>query len=435
MLPEFGSVIFTILAFVVALSLIVGIHEYGHYIVGRWSGIKATVFSLGFGPVVMSRYDRHGTKWQIAAIPLGGYVKFAGDGNAASGPGEAGALPEGVSPRQTMMGAPLWARSLTVAAGPAFNFILSILVFAGMIMWAGVPSRPVVVADVVSLPQDMGLKAGDEILEILGADATQEWPLDVEFPEDTRLIPYVIERDGQRLEVMGPNPLLPVVSAVLPRTAAADARVQKGDVILRLGGEDLYTFEAMKDVVESSGGAEQELTLWRDGQEVSVTLKPKKIDTPDPDGNFVSHWRIGIVSGVALTPSTELAPLGLSLSRGVEQTWYIINSSVSGLVSMIFGEISTCNISGPIGIAESSGVAARQGIEDFIWFVAVLSTAVGFLNLFPIPILDGGHLVFFAVEAVTGRKPSPAVVNSLMAMGAAIIMGLMVFGVSNDIFC
>lgn len=436
LLPEFGSIIFTIFAFVMALSIIVGIHEYGHYIVGRWCGIKAEVFSLGFGPIVASRVDKRGTRWQIAAIPLGGYVKFAGDSNAASGPmPDDHELPQGVSPRQTMLGAPLWARSLTVAAGPVFNFILSIIIFALIIMWAGVPSRPVIVKDTVSLPETVTLQPGDRILGIMGQDATQDWPLDIEFPKDTRLVPYDVDRAGRTITVDGPNPLLPVVSAAMPRTAAADARIQKGDVILRLGGADVYDFQSLKDVVESSGGAAQEVTLWRDGEEITVILEPKKIDTPDENGNFVTHWRIGIVSGAALTPDTQMAPLGQSLVRGVEQTWYIVNSSVSGLVSMIFGEISTCNISGPIGIAESSGVAARAGIEDFIWFVAVLSTAVGFLNLFPIPILDGGHLVFFAAEAVTGKKPSAAVVNVLMAMGAAIIMGLMVFGVSNDLFC
>jgi regulator of sigma E protease len=436
LLPEFGSTIFTILAFVMALSIIVGIHEYGHYIVGRWCGIKADVFSLGFGPVIFARMDRRGTRWQIAAIPLGGYVKFAGDSNAASGPmPEDSELPQGVSARQTMLGAPIWARSLTVAAGPVFNFILSILVFAMIIMWSGVPSRPVVVKETVSLPETITLGAGDKVLEIMGQDATVEWPLDIEFPKDTRIVPYTVERSGERMTVDGPNPLLPVVSAVIPRTAASDARVQKGDVILQLGGQDVYDFQSLKDVVESSQGTPQELVLWRDDAELAVTLVPKKIDTPDENGNFITHWRIGIVSGSALTPDTQFAPLGQSLSRGVEQTWYIVNSSVSGLISMIFGEISTCNISGPIGIAETSGVAARAGLQDFIWFVAVLSTAVGFLNLFPIPILDGGHLVFYAAEAVTGKKPSAAVVNVLMAIGAALILGLMVFGVSNDLFC
>ena len=156
LIPSFGGFAFTLLAFVVALSIIVAIHEYGHYIVGRWSGIHAEVFSLGFGPVLLSRVDRRGTKWQVAALPFGGYVKFLGDANAASG--KDGAAVDALDPaerRRSMHGAPLWARAATVAAGPIFNFILSILVFAGVMVFSGQASTDPVVGDIRPMPAEM----------------------------------------------------------------------------------------------------------------------------------------------------------------------------------------------------------------------------------------------------------------------------------------
>ncbi|MEP0722455.1 MAG: site-2 protease family protein, partial [Marinomonas sp.] len=170
-IPTVGGLAFTIVAFIAALSVIIAIHEYGHYIVGRWSGIKADVFSIGFGPVLAKRTDKHGTQWQIAALPFGGYVKFRGDENAASAP-EEGAL-EGLSReerRATMQGAPLWARAATVAAGPIFNFALSFIIFACLIMFRGVTADPITVDEVAPLPNFQSeLAAGDVITAINGA--------------------------------------------------------------------------------------------------------------------------------------------------------------------------------------------------------------------------------------------------------------------------
>ncbi|WP_346429678.1 site-2 protease family protein [Paracoccus sp. DMF-8] len=168
LIGEIGGLLWTILAFVIALSIIVAVHEYGHYIVARWSGIRAEVFSLGFGPRLISRRDRRGTLWQVAAVPLGGYVRFLGDANAAS----AGTGTE-VDPalrRQSLTGAPLWARFATVAAGPFFNFALSILIFGGMLLWQGVPVERVEIGRVTALPPAMqnGLRAGDEVIAVGG---------------------------------------------------------------------------------------------------------------------------------------------------------------------------------------------------------------------------------------------------------------------------
>ncbi|MBD3788371.1 MAG: site-2 protease family protein [Sphingomonadales bacterium] len=217
-----GTALYTTVVFIIALSVIVTVHEYGHYIVGRWSGIKAEVFSLGFGPTLFSRTDRHGTRWQVAAFPLGGYVKFLGDANAASAGADTAAMAElsAEERRHTMHGAPLWARAATVAAGPVFNFILSIAVFAALIMWTGTAVERPTVGAVVALPGGAGeLRAGDVILSVEGQEVADYPALDRisdALPSQDRLR-YGVERDGARLEITGPPP--PPTAA--PGTAAA----------------------------------------------------------------------------------------------------------------------------------------------------------------------------------------------------------------------
>ncbi|MEX0319721.1 MAG: RIP metalloprotease RseP [Ruegeria sp.] len=445
LIPQFGGLIYTILAFVVALSVIVAVHEYGHYIVGRWSGIHAEVFSLGFGPVMWSRVDKYGTRWQVAALPFGGYVKFLGDANAASGKDEdAMAEIEEVDPkalRRTMHGAPLWARTATVAAGPVFNFVLSILVFAMIFMVEGEARDPLTVGKLHPLPGDVQeLREGDQILAIEGVvtpdfDEGSNWSDFVRALPEQPVLDFTVLRDGQEMQVQGPWLFPPLIQQVAPRSAAMDIQLAPGDVITSIDEEPIYAFAQLKDKVESSDGRALLLEVWRDGQTLDFALAPRRTDEPRAEGGFVTHWRIGIVGGMALDPATERTGLGTALSGGAAQTLRIIEGSLSGIWHMITGAISTCNISGPIGIAETSGAMASQGAQNFIWFIAVLSTAVGMLNLFPIPALDGGHLVFYAYEAVTGKPPSDGALKVLMAVGITLILSLMIFSLSNDLFC
>lgn len=177
------------------------------------------------------------------------------------------------------------------------------------------------------------------------------------------------------------------------------------------------------------------LDVWRAGEMLQFTLVPKSTDEPQPDGGFKNVLRIGISSDSAITAATETPGLWDSAQRGVASTWRIMKGSVSGLWHMATGAISTCNMSGPVGIAKVSGAMASQGAINFINFIAVLSTAVGLLNLFPIPALDGGHLVFYAYEAVTGKPPSDKALRILMTVGISLVLSLMVFALYNDLFC
>ena len=441
-LPDFGNALHTIAAFVLALSIIVTVHEYGHYIIGRISGIKAETFSIGFGPRVFSRVDRHGTRWQVSLLPLGGYVKFLGDANAAS----AGTAPEArsLSPeerRRTMMGAPLWARAATVAAGPVFNFVLSILIFAGIFLWQGKATEEPVIGTLHALPGGLGgLQAGDRILALGGIDTPDYTALNKavqELPAGPS-VSWRVARAGDTLEISGPQPMPPRLSGVMPQSAAYDAGLQPGDVVTAIDGKPVYRFADLRAATTEGKGSAMALSIWRPvaggGEEKQLTLTPRSTDIPTATG-FETRYMIGATGDLVFAPLTERVGPVDALTGGARQVWVVVSSSVSALGHMIAGQISSCNLRGAIGIAEGSAAAAKAGLMDFIWFIAVLSTAVGFMNLFPIPVLDGGHLVFHLYEAITGKPPSDRVMNGLTALGLALVLTLMLFGLWNDITC
>jgi regulator of sigma E protease len=433
-LPQFGGAAFTLLAFIVALSIIVAVHEYGHYIVGRWTGIHAEVFSLGFGPVLFSRRDRRGTVWQVAALPFGGYVKFLGDANAASVGGTEVAPAER---RRTMLGAPLWARAATVAAGPIFNFALSIVLFTLLIMWQGTTTDQLKIASLAGLPPGFAqeLREGDEVLAIglVDLSAGTEMLTSDNVPLKP-VLDWKIRRDGQETTVRGPYPFAPIAMFVNPDTAARSVDIRTGDVIVAVDGQPVFAFNQIVAAVTAGAGRPLTLDVWRQGEELTFVVAPRLTDEVSENGGFESHWRIGIAGGLFFEPVVRTPGFFEALLAAAAQIERIVVSSISGLYHMVVGDISHCNLSGPVGIAKASAAMAEEGMEKFIMWVAVLSTAVGLMNLFPIPILDGGHLVFHAWEAITGRPPKSGVLRLLMVVGLSIILALTVFAILNDLF-
>ena len=432
--PMFGNFAFMIVAFVVALSVIVAIHEYGHYIVGRWCGIDAEVFSLGFGPVIYSRMDKRGTTWQIAALPLGGYVKFLGDANAAS-VGSDGTVAE-VDARRTMLGAPLWARTATVAAGPVFNFVLAIAIFAGSIMYQGRSVDPLTFGELRPLPPSFAteLREGDVMIAVEGVLFTDpERTVDVSdvVPVQERL-DYTVLRGDDEITVEGPYYFPAAVSSVSPRSAADDADIKVDDVITDINSTQIFAFSQVQEIVLAADGADLNFTLWRDGETVQKTIAPRRVDLPTPEGGFETRWLIGITGTIFFEEKTESIGLWTATKLGAEGLWNTMTTSLSAMQHILMGQISTCNLSGPVGIAETSGSMAEQGPQSFIWFIGALSAAVGLINLFPIPVLDGGHLVFYAYEAISRRKPSDRAVQVFMFVGLSLILSLMTFTILND---
>ena len=439
LIPSFGGALWTLVAFVIALSIIVAVHEYGHYIVGRWTGIHAEVFSLGFGPVLYSRVDSRGTRWQLAALPFGGYVKFMGDSNAASGmDGDAIRGMTDTERRRTMHGAPLWARALTVAAGPAFNFIMAMVIFISMMMVNGIATEEPVVGSIKPVPfEGQTLQSGDRVLSINGSE-TPDLSTLITVAQNLTPAPsvfYEINRGGDELSFDGPYPFPPVADGVQPQTAAFEAGLEAGDVITAVDGTPIYAFSQLREIVGASDGRTLNLTVWRAGTVFDAAMTPRRMDIPKSDGGFETRWLIGLTGGIGFAPETRTPGPFEAVTLAAEQTWYVAKTSLSGVWHMITGAISSCNLRGPLGIAESSGAAASQGVESFIWFIAMLSVAVGLMNLFPVPVLDGGHLVFHAWEAVTGKPPTDRALRVMMSAGLALLLSLMVFALTNDLFC
>lgn len=433
-----GGGVWSAIFFVIALSIIVAIHEYGHYIVGRWSGIHAEVFSLGFGPVLASRTDKRGTKWQIAAIPFGGYVKFLGDADASSVTNE---LRPGLSAeekRHTMAGAPLWARTATVAAGPVANFILTFAVLLGLILTMGIAQEEPTVGKLKPIPQQQTLREGDVILALNGQPTpdNETFSAAIQALPATATVPVTVRRDGQQVTLDTPNLQPALVSSVQVKSAAVDAGLRAGDVILKAGGRDLVTFTDLQDVVFNSEGKPVPLTVWRDGETFDLTLTPRRRDVPTEDGvGFETKWLLGLTSGLTFDMATRNPGLVEALGLSASQMGDMVVTTFSGLWHMVAGRISTCNMSGVIGMAEVMGDAAKQGLSTFFTMLAVLSLGVGILNLFPIPVLDGGHLVFHAWEAVTGKPPSDGALRGLMTVGLTLLLSLMAFALLMDVTC
>ena len=438
--PQFGNFVITVLAFVLCLSVIVFVHEFGHYFIGKLSGIHAEVFSIGFGPVIISAYDKRGTKWQLAAFPLGGYVKFLGDKNPASSPDpEIDKRDEQNSLRKSLYGAPLWARFITVAAGPLFNFIFSGLIFFLIFMDQGMTKLPLTVDKTFDTPYEQKFEKGDVVRSVNGLKIKNDLKklndhLGGAFANEP--LTYVVERNGIliTLENIIQNP--PRISQVLPKSSAISAGLEKGDLILSLNSREIKNFNEIKDFVEASQGEGFIVEYWREGLVYETRLTPQIVDVPIETGGFERIYRVGIVSDYfPFQPAMTKQSISWAFLSSIKSIYLIMEGSVKGLYHIVFGNISSCNLSGPISIAETSGQMVKQGSLNYLWFIAVLSTAIGMINLFPIPVLDGGHLMFFTVEALIGRKPNQKIVNTFMALGFALLVGLMLFSVLNDFLC
>ena len=440
LLAQLGGTAWTAVFFIIGLSIIVFVHEYGHYIVGRWTGIHAEVFSIGFGNVLWKRTDKRGTQWQIAAIPFGGYVKFMGDADASSTrPGDLSGL-SAEERRHTMTGAPLWARAATVLAGPVANFILAFVLYAALILIMGVIREEPTVGKMRALPAaGESLREGDVILSMNGAK-TPDWDAFATVKADLKgqtTITYALLRDGKEIQVTGPHPNAVIVDDVTLRSAALDAGIMVGDVVVRAGGQDIVEFSQLVTVVTGSGGKPIPLTIWRDGKSIDLTLTPRMQIAPDnATGELTERYLIGLSSnGLVFEPGLRPAGVWDALSGAAVAMQTMTVTMFSGLNRMVTGMISSCGLSGAIGMAQTIGDAARVGLDTFVMVLAGLSLGIGVMNLFPIPVLDGGHLVFHAYEAVTRRAPPPRVLNFLMTVGLTLVIGLMVFALSRDLVC
>jgi regulator of sigma E protease len=365
----FGLLIGYILPFLVVISLIVFIHEMGHYLVGRWSGIKILAFSFGFGPELVGFTDKHGTRWKISAIPLGGYVRFYGDADASSAPDFEGLESMAPEDRQrTFMGASLWKRAATVAAGPVANFILAIVILTGIFMTMG---------------------------------------------------KYVSD---------------PIVTKVNPGSAAEIAGVLPGDYLLALDGNVVETFDDVRRYVSVRPGVPVKLKVRRNGQPIEFQVVPKLTEIKDQFGNKMEIGIIGILTGKAEGNMriVTYSPAG-AVVEAAKETWSIVTGTFDYIGNLITGRMKADQLGGPIRVAQASGQVATLGVVALLHLAAVLSVSIGLLNLMPVPVLDGGHLLFYAIEALRGKPLGEMAQGVAFRIGMALVLSLMVFATWNDI--
>ena len=364
-----GGVVAYIVPFLFVLSLVVFFHELGHFLVARWCGVRVLVFSIGFGPEIVGFNDRHGTRWKISAIPLGGFVKFFGDENAASVPDSARlAVMDADERAHSFMFQPVAKRAAIVIAGPLANFVLAIVIFAGVFMLYG--------------KQTMSAR----------------------------------------------------VDSVQADSAAAEAGFKAGDVVVAINGRPIENFTEMQRIVGSSAGEMLAVTVDRDGSQLVLNAKPALKEVKD---NFGNVQRVGIL-GI----SRSMAPEDLKLHPvappqavvlAVQETWSVIERTLGYIGGVIAGREAANQLGGPIRIAQMSGQVASFGFVPLIQLAAVLSVSIGLLNLFPIPLLDGGHLLFYLIEGVRGRPLSERAQEVGFRIGLAIVLMLMIFATFNDI--
>jgi regulator of sigma E protease len=351
--------------FLVVLTVLVFVHELGHYWVARRNGVRVEVFSIGFGPELFGWTDRAGTRWKISAVPLGGYVKMFGDADPASTP-DTGNLSQmsdaerSVSFHHKRLG----QRAAIVAAGPIANFLFAIVIFAGVYSIVGQPFTP------------------------------------------------------------------PEITGITEGSAAEQAGLKPGDRIVRINGVEIERFEQIREIILLNLDRPVELVVLRDGQERTVTASPRIDETTDSRGNVVRTPLLGIVG-----KKVEFVRHGPveSIWRGVAETWRQTAGTVQALGQIITGRRQTDELGGPIRIAEMSGDVARGGPVALLIFMAVLSVNLGLINLFPVPMLDGGHLLFYGVEGLRGRPLGARAQEYGFRIGLVLVFSLMLFATWNDL--
>ncbi len=454
MIGESGTYV---LAFLFVLTVVVFFHELGHFLVARWCGVTVCSFSIGFGPEIFGFYDKKGTRWRFAWIPLGGYVKFLDDNNAASVP-DRDALAqmseeESAGAFQTK---PLYQRTAVVAAGPIANFVLAIVIYTLLFTFIGQrvlePRVDKVLAG--SPAAAAGFRAGDVVVEIDGEKIESLGELQrIEAMSAGRTLSVVVERGGTRIELLAtperkikndlfgnPTPLgelgieqfhKPLVDKVTANGAAERAGFQPGDLVVQIDNEPIESFLQMQRIVSKSAKKELKIVVLRNGAEMTLRAAPDEREVKDGSGKMVKQGLLGLQreDESVLERYDPITALWL----GTKETYTITAHTLTYLVRIVRGQESADQLGGPARIAQISGQVAQLGFPALIGLTALLSISIGLINLFPIPILDGGHLLYYAIEAVRGRPLSPRIQEIGFRIGLVLIIMLMIFVTRNDL--
>jgi regulator of sigma E protease len=420
----------------IVLGILVLLHEWGHFIAAKLCGVRVDVFSIGFGPRLWG-VKRGDTDYRISALPLGGYVRMAGDNPVEERTGAA----------YEFLSRPRWQRCLIAIAGPAMNVLLTFVVFLGIFWRVGIPTpeyarQP---ADVVAVPHDAspaGVQPGDRIVQVNGAN-TPTWRsvlTQVENAKPGDQVAAVVARNGANKslaltmpqdsssdDLFGYPAMQPVLDEVGAGTPADKAGMQSGDLITSIDGMPVVTWPQLVDRVHSSDGHEIHFVVQRDGKEISLAVTPAK--TMDPDGDMV--WAVGVSS--VSKDFYERESFVASLKNSATSTENAVKQIRNVLGGLASGKVSVRDLQGVIGIARASGQAAKRGPLDLVFLAAVISLNLGVLNLLPIPILDGGHVLMLAIEGIMRRDLSIAFKERFVQVGLVFLLGLFAFVMYSDI--
>jgi regulator of sigma E protease len=355
-------------AFLFVITLVVFFHELGHFLVARWFGVKVEVFSIGFGKEIFGWNDKRGTRWKLSWIPVGGYVKFAGDADASSRPDTAVTAQMTTTEREGVLALkPLGQRALVAAAGPFANFILAIVLLTGLFLYSG------------------------------------------------------------------HNTIAPVIGEVTKDSPAAAAGIRSGDRVTRIDGTQITDFQQLPEIISVAGGSPLAIGIHRGHQDMTLWVTPRLMNSRDVLGNAGRQMVIGVRPDIHAQVTHEYyGPVG-AFAAACSETWSIIKTTILGIAQMIGGHASTDQLRGPVGIANMTRQVADFGFLPLLNLVAILSVSIGLANLFPIPLLDGGHLLYYGCEAVLGRPLGERAQDVGFRLGLVLVLGLMLLTTWNDL--
>jgi regulator of sigma E protease len=442
----------TIVSFVIVIGILILIHELGHFVVARWTGVGVERFSIGFGPVLL-RWRGKETEYCLSAVPMGGYVKMMGEENPLEG---GAALPYESAKAFALK--PIWARFLIVFAGPAMNLVLAAVIFTIVLATVGRPVWPAMLGRVTENgpAAAAGLQTGDVVKAANGAPianwedferrvaASRGRPLELRIARDgqEKTVPVTprratfndpIFKEAKETWEVGVGPqLTPQIGSVNGGSPAEKGGLRAGDLVVAVAGQPVYTPEELMQSIQKRAGQTFGITVLRDGKPVTLSVTASTVKEKAAGGQETDVGRIGvgiITKTVSYEPYNPVSAVGY----GVVKTWDMTVLTVKGLWKVVWGQIDRSNIGGPIQIAAEAGRQAKEGIGSLALFTAIISVNLGVLNLLPVPMLDGGHLFFFVIEAVLGRPLSLKKREAAQQLGFVLLMLLMVYALYNDL--
>lgn len=445
----------SVFIFIVVLGVLIFFHELGHFLIAKLFGVGVERFSLGFGPRIFGKKIGR-TDYRVSIVPLGGYVKMIGDEpNAPLDPED---VPVSFTHKHVAK------RSLIVAAGPLFNILLAVIIFSMVFFFSGLPSIRPIVRDVQSnSPAERSGIQQKDLIQVINGKPVSSWMQIEEWvaESDGEPLSFTIERDGKSIQtqvqprqvsaqdvfgdeiiyydigISGVSQSGAVVDRVMPNMPAEKAGLQKGDMILAVDGHPIESWETMHEIVSSSKGRPLIFKIKRDDRTFEVDIQPKEVQEKDLLGAKQSVYRIGILRGGPNIPEQDRVTVDFNIfeaiREGMDRTWYVIAISVKFFGKMFQGQVPVESIGGPIRIAQMAQQQANEGLIQLFFFMAAVSVQLAILNLLPIPVLDGGHLLFFGIEAVQRRPVSTRLRETAQQIGIFLLILLMIFVFYNDI--